>query len=185
MKKYILNTLLLGGSVLLFTACNDNSWNNNLDGFEENTPITDVQTLEYTLTASDYANLAANTTNIELAKNAGLSNDLKAVGTQHYFTENISARDYVPAFLSDPDFQYFTLSDGSSLKLTYNVATNLPEEITAIGAASQFEITEPMYQQIWGSEEDYANSFAPSQPASKHIPAILNSEYPEIGRAHV
>ena len=93
MKKYILNTLLLGGSVLLFTACNDNSWNNNLDGFEENTPITDVQTLEYTLTASDYANLAANTTNIELAKNAGLSNDLKAVGTQHYFTENISARD--------------------------------------------------------------------------------------------
>ena len=179
MKKYILNTLLLGGSVLLFTACNDNSWNNNLDGFEENTPITDVQSLEYTLTASDYANLAANTTNIEIAKNAGLSNDLKAVGTQHYFTENISARDYVPAFLSDPDFQYFTLSDGSSLKLTYNVATNLPEEITAIGAASQFEITEPMYQQIWGSEEDYANSFAPSQPASKHIPAILNSEYPD------
>ena len=36
-----------------------------------------------------------------------------------------------------------------------------------------------MYQQIWGSEEDYANSFAPSQPASKHIPAILNSEYPD------
>lgn len=179
MKKYILNTLLFGGCVVALTGCDDNSWNNELEGFEENTPITDVQTIEYTLSDADYANLAANSTNVALAKEADLSSDLKAVGTQHYFTDKITAREYVPAFLSDPDFPYFTLSDGSALKLTYNVATNLPEEITAIGAASQFEMTESMYQHVWDSETDYVNSFAPSQPASKHIPVILKSEYPD------
>ena len=179
MKKHILNTLLLGGCALVLAGCSENSWNNGLDGFEENTPITDVQTIEYTLTDADYSNLAANTTNIAIAKEADLSNELKAVGTQRYFTDQITARQYVPAFLSDPDFPYFTLSDGSALKLTYKVATNLPNEIADIAAASQFEMTEGHYQYVWGSEEDYANSFAPSQPATKHIPAILKSEYPD------
>ena len=117
MKKHILNTLLLGGCALVLAGCSENSWNNGLDGFEENTPITDVQTIEYTLTDADYSNLAANTTNIAIAKEADLSNELKAVGTQRYFTDQITARQYVPAFLSDPDFPYFTLSDGLVLEL--------------------------------------------------------------------
>ena len=29
------------------------------------------------------------------------------------------------------------------------------------------------------SEEDYVNSFSPSKPASKYIPNILSSEYPD------
>ena len=179
MKKYILNTLVISGLITGLASCNDNSWNNHLDGFEENKTIQDIQTLEYTLNDTDYANLAANSTNKAIASEAGVSKELTAVGTQHYFTDKITAREYVPAFLSDPDFAYFTLSDGSAIKLTYNVATNLPDEITNIANASQFEMSEGLYKYVWDSEEDYVNSFSPSKPASKYIPNILSSEYPD------
>lgn len=179
MKKYFINTLLLGGCIATLVSCDDNSWNNDLDGFDENPPITDIQTIDYQLSDADYVNLASNSTNIQIANEDGLSDELKAVGTQHYFTDKITARQYVPAFLSDPDFPYFTLSDGSAIKLTYNVATDLPEEITAIVSASELTISEENYKYIWGSETDYTEAFSPSNPASKHIPSILASEFPD------
>lgn len=179
MKKYILNTVIVSGLMIAASSCDDNSWNNQLDGFEENKTIVDIQTLEYTLTDTDYANLAGNSTNKALANEDGVSKELTAVGTQHYFTDVITARKYVPAFLSDPDFTYFTLSDGSALKLTYNVATALPEEITAIGAAAQYTVSEEDYMQVWGSEEDYTLAFAPSKPADKNIPTVLKNAYPD------
>lgn len=177
MKKHIFNILLIGGLTVGLSSCDDNSWNNHLDGFEEDKTIEDVQTIEYTLTDADYANLAANSTNKALAAESGNEKALSAVGTQHYFTDVITARDYMPAFLSDPDFAYFTLSDGSALKLTYNVATALPEEITAIGAAAQYKVSDEDYMNVWGSEEDYAAAFAPSKPADKNLPSILSTAF--------
>lgn len=177
MKKYIFNSLLIGGCLFGLSNCDDNSWNNHLDGFESETPITDVQSLEYTLTAQDYANIAANSTNKKMAQNDGLDKELSAVGTQKYFTEIISAQKYVPAFLSDPNFPYFTLSDGSSIKVTYNVATNLPNEITEIANASLYTVDSNAYMNAWGSDTDYIEAYTPSHPASKFVPRILSEEY--------
>ena len=65
--------------MLALAACDYNSWNEDyLDGFE--TPDnTDVKTVEYTLTAADYAAVAANKTNAALAGDA-LKDQLANVG---------------------------------------------------------------------------------------------------------
>ena len=127
MKQYMNRLMVVAGCTLVLAACDDNSWNDKLDGFEEPRP-TDVRTIDYTLTAVDYKTLAANSTNKALAGEA-LAGDLAAVGSQGYFTDKITARDYIPALLSDPKFPYFALSDGSAIKVTYNVAEALPTEV--------------------------------------------------------
>ena len=81
MKKYILNTVIVSGLMIAASSCDDNSWNNQLDGFEENKTIVDIQTLEYTLTDTDYENLAGNSTNKALANEDGVRKELTAVGT--------------------------------------------------------------------------------------------------------
>ncbi|MGN0232022.1 MAG: hypothetical protein ACI4A8_07405 [Muribaculaceae bacterium] len=179
MKKNIIKSLLFGGCVLALASCDVNSWNDKLDGFEGEPEITNEQTIEYTLTDADYSNLAANSTNIALAAEMEVSADLKTVGSKHYFTDKVSARDFVPAFLSDPDFAYFTLSNGSAIKLTYNVAVGLPDEVSAISTATVYEVQDYNYQAIWDSEENYVPCFAPSKPASSGIAAVLNDEYPD------
>ncbi|MBQ8774186.1 MAG: hypothetical protein IJZ17_06950, partial [Muribaculaceae bacterium] len=178
MKKNILNTLLLGACVVSLTACDDNSWNDNLDGFDGNTPITEVKTIDYTLTDADYSAIAKNSTNIALAGEE-LANALKAVGNQHYFTPEIQAKDYIPAFLGSTSFPYFILDDGSSVKVTYKITENLPVEVSAIAAAMEYNVTTDNYKSVWGSDDDYIAAFAPSHSAEKSIPGILTSQYPE------
>ena len=139
MKKNLLYSLLAGACLASVASCDVNAWNDKLDGFEGDPAATNKQAVEYTLTAADYANLAANSDNIAKAGDA-LSKQLKAVGTQHYFTNEISAKEYIPNFLSDPDFSYFTLSDGSSIKITYNTAAEMPEDVVAFGSATEYTL---------------------------------------------
>ncbi len=180
MKKNIFNTLIAGACVVALASCDDNSWNNeHLNGFDDDPAITDVQSIEYTLTDADYGYIASNSANRATAEAAGLSDALKAVGTQHYFTSEITAKDYIPAYLGDAKFPYFVLDNGSAVKVTYKVATNLPEEVTAAAAAQQYDVTDADYQAVWGNEEDYVASFTPSHSAEKNIPAILKSAYPD------
>lgn len=172
MRKSYIYAMLIPSVAIAMTACDDNAWNDKLDGFEGDPAIKDVQTIEYTLTAADYAAIASNSDNLKLAGEAN-ADALKAVGTQHYFAGAISAADYVPAFLASTSFPYFTLSDGSAVKLTYSEATALPEEISQLVAASKVTLTTEDYQIAWGSDDDYVDCFTPSVSASKHIPRLL------------
>ena len=133
MKQYINRLMIVAGCTAALTACDDNSWNDDLPGFEQ-PGVTDVQSVDYTLQAADYKMIAASATNKELAGDA-LAKELAAVGTQGYFTDKITARDYIPALLSDPKFPYFALSDGSAIKVTYNVAQALPAEVAQAASA--------------------------------------------------
>lgn len=178
MKKNLLYSILVGAAVASLASCDVNSWNDKLDGFEGEQTATDSRAIEYTLTDADYANLAANSDNVAKAGDA-LAKALKAVGTQHYFTNEISAKEYVPNFLSDPDFVYFTLDNGSSIKLTFNVAGELPAEITDFAAAEEFTVDEAAYKVVWGDDEKYVEAFTPQNPASKFVPGFLAEEYPE------
>ena len=135
MKTKLLYSALIASCLVALSSCDPNDWNDKLDGFDGDKGITNKQMIAYTFTDADYTNLAANSANIKQAGDT-LSKELKAVGTQHYFTNKITARDYIPNFLSDSDFAYFTLSDGSSINITYRVAGNVPEEVTNFGAAS-------------------------------------------------
>lgn len=170
-------TLALLGCATLLAACSENSWNDNLDGFEV-PGITQVETVSYTLTDEDYATLAGLSDNKALAGD-GLSKALKAVGTQHYFTSEIPASKYVPAFLANSKFPYFTLSKGSAVKVTYNEAQAVSPEIAAIGGAGQYVVSDEDYQQVWGSDNDYTPSFAPSHTASQSLPGLLSERFPE------
>ncbi len=176
MKTKLLYSALIASCLVALSSCDPNDWNDKLDGFDGDKGITNKQMIAYTFTDADYTNLAANSANIKQAGDT-LSKELKAVGTQHYFTDKITARDYIPNFLSDSDFAYFTLSDGSSINVTYRVAGNVPEEVTNFGAASEYTVTETDYQDAWGSEEDYIEAFSPIVSAQKHIPSILSVEY--------
>lgn len=176
MKTKLLYSALIASCLVALSSCDPNDWNDKLDGFDGDKGITNKQMIAYTFTDTDYTNLAANSANIKQAGDT-LSKELKAVGTQHYFTDKITARDYIPNFLSDSDFAYFTLSDGSSINITYRVAGNVPEEVTNFGAASEYTVTETDYQDAWGSEKDYIEAFSPIVSAQKHIPSILSVEY--------
>lgn len=179
MKTIIKNAFLIGAVTLAVASCGENSWNDTyLPGFEGDKGFTDVQTLEYTLTDADYKRIADNKANSAIAKAAGLSKELTAVGTLHYLTQQISADVYIPNLLNDSTFQYFTLTDGSAINVTYNVAENLPAEMIGMNAASTYTVSKADYQKAYDSETDYAESFSPLAPASSNVPKLLAANFP-------
>lgn len=174
MKTIYLRTILALGLTCSLAACNENAWNNHLDGFEEfeSEAKANKQSIEYTLTDADYSAIASNATNVSLAGDK--ADALKLVGSLKRFDSDITAAEYVPAFLGTTSFPYFTLTDGSSVKLTYKVAQAEPEIFTEAAKVQQYTISDDQYfEDVWGSD-DYVTAFAPSMPAEKYIPAILS-----------
>lgn len=182
MKQYISKTLFVAAAaVLALTACDDNSWNKDyLDGFEDAMPDInkDVQTVEYTLTDDDYATLAGLSANKTLAGDE-LKDELANVGKLKRFTDAISAEKYMPAFLSSSGFPYFALNDGSAVKVTFNQADALPEELEKLNAAGSYTLSADDYKTVWGSDEDYAEALSPAHAPKQAIPALLKALKPE------
>lgn len=169
----------LAGAVMM-TACGENAWNDHLEGFKEPPVYSKTETVDYTLTAADYKTIASNSTNKTLAEQAGESAELTAIGNNGYFSTADQARKYLPAFLSASSFPYFTLNAGSSIKVSYNLVTNQPEEVKAINAGVlAYTVSEEDYQVAWGSTEDYIKGFAPQTPASASLPGILKGAFPD------
>ncbi|MDE5752047.1 MAG: hypothetical protein K2H88_05350, partial [Duncaniella sp.] len=76
-------TLLTAGLAVALTGCDENAWNDKLDGFEEPPTYSKVETVTYTLTAADYATIAKSSDNKALAEAAGEAEveALAAIGT--------------------------------------------------------------------------------------------------------
>lgn len=176
-KAYI--RVMLAAAVTLGTAaCDENSWNDHLDGFDkiEDAPITDVQSVEYTLTAADYSTIASDGTNKSLAGEEG-ADALAAVGKNKMFSADAPASKYVPAFLGSSSFPYFTLSEGSAVKITYTQALAGSETAAeAIGAQTLTVPGEFYAETVWESDEDYIDAFSPSKPAANYLVDFLNDE---------
>lgn len=154
------------------TGCDENSWNDKLKGFEDqdDEPVTEVQTIEYTMTDADYSSVSNNATNVALAGDA-LKAALQNVGKQKCFSEQISAEDYAPALLAS---KYYYLDDGSAVNLTYRTSVGLPAELAEAAGAELYTVSEGDYiNEVWESGEDYIDGFAPSKPASKFLPGII------------
>ncbi|WP_297071863.1 choice-of-anchor J domain-containing protein [uncultured Duncaniella sp.] len=177
-------TLLAAGFALVLSGCDENEWNDKLDGFEVPPSYSKVETVNYTLTAADYATIASNSTNKSLAQAAGEEAvaALAAIGTNGAFASEADARLYLPALLANSSFPYFSMNNGSSVKVTYNLSTNQPEEVKAINKAGNvlsYRLKEADYQIAWGSEEDFISGFAPVCPADANLPEILKSALPD------
>lgn len=172
-NKYI-SVLLAAALAATATSCDENYWNDHeLDGFEEITdgPITDVQSVEYTLTEGDYSIISSLSANTAIAGEDGLA-ALKAVGSLKRFSADAPASVYVPAFLASSNFPYFTLTNGSAVRLTYRQAQNEPEIYVAAQAPQTITVSDDFYQEeVWG--ENYINAFSPLKPAADFLPAFL------------
>lgn len=176
MKKYIKSFIVIAAAAATLTGCDDNSWNDKLEGFTPEVPA-DAETIEYTMSAADYKILAGLSANKALAGDENAA-ALSAVGSQGYFTEQIKPQDYIPAFLSQETFPYFALPNGSAVKVTYKYAAEMSPEMEGIVNAESYTLEEADYQSVWGSDTDFANSFAPAHTAAKSLPALLKTKFP-------
>lgn len=177
MKSNIKHTLLVGSLALVLGSCNENSWNDQLDGFEAGPQFSNVQTLDYELTDADYEKISKNKANQALATAKGVKDELTAVGKLFYLNDAISPAEYIPNLLRDSTFQYFTLTKGSAINVKYRIAKNLPEEMVAMNAASAYNVTTADYQNAYGSDENYAETFSPKATAAENIPGILKANF--------
>jgi len=175
--KTYLHALLALSLACAATACDENAWNDKLDGWDdfENQPITEVKSVEYTLTDANYGSIANLDANKALAGAEG-KDALANVGSLKRFSKEAPASVYVPAFLSTSDFPYFTLTNGSSVKLTYRVAENEPETYLAAANAQSISVNKAFYQEeVWASE-NYVEAFAPSKKPSDYLPLFVSDE---------
>lgn len=170
---------LLSAMIVAMTGCSENAWNDDLDGFKDlvnsegTVTATDVQTINYTLTDADYEAIAKLAANKALATTDEESKALAAVGTNHCFSEAAPASKYMPAWFASTSSPFFTLSDKSAIKLTYNENVGMPAEISALASAKQYDLTTDDYISVWGSDDNFINGFAPSKQPSRYIPGFL------------
>lgn len=149
----------------------------NFEGLQDGTVATDVKTLEYTLSDEDYttiANLSANKTLAGEENKAAL----EAMGKNKYFTQTITPKLYLPAWVAS---LYPTADNTSSIKVTSNIAEDLPEELETIQAATEYTLAGTDYKAAW--EDGLIKFFTPSKPAEDFVPGILAGaiESPEAG----
>ena len=180
MNKYIKQLLTLAAVAFVSWGCESDFYNEHMiDGYEPETEITDVQSIEYTLTEDDYSTISKNSTNKANAEAAGQEaiNALAAIGKNKYFSTPDEAAAYVPAFLSSA---YPTLDNNSIVMVTYTTALDMPAEVAAMNAATEYTLTEDNYKTIWESEEDYVKAVTPAT-ASK-LKTVIPSEGLEAGQ---
>lgn len=176
-KRYILG---LGVASLMLAGCSENSWNDQLDGFEVPPVNGGVTTAEYVLTTDDYNTIAGLSENKAIAQNLGEDEvaALAAIGTNGCFATQEQAVRYLPALLAttNKNLPYFTYNNGSAVKVTFNVSDNQPEEVLAINAGTlTYTVSEDDYMKVWDSDDNYINAFAPAKPAAASLPGILKS----------
>lgn len=177
MKKYINRLVVLSGCAMAMTACDDNSWNDKLDGFEGLDTDKSTTTVDYTMNQVDYASLAGLKTAKAYAETEGTADELKAMGSLGYFTDLIDAESYVPFFLADERCPYFALNNGSYIRVTYETMAGQPAVVTGAANADKYTVTTDDYISAWDSDQNYTEAFAPSCAASKYIPTILKDAF--------
>lgn len=177
MNKTIFKSVLVAGVAVALSSCGENSWNDHyLDGFEGGPDYNEPSTTEgtYTLTTEDYA--AISKLLIAEATTEDQTVAAKAIATNLYFDKNsvYPASVALPTFMKTASFPYYLDANGSNVAVTYTEADEVPEELSAIASARTYKVSDADYQEIWGSEENYVASFAPSHTAASELPGILS-----------
>lgn len=177
MKKIILwSSIALAG---LFAACDDDY----IDKFDVDSSITDVKNQTFTLTDADYSALANLPANKELAlskdpENKTYLDALKKVGEKGYFTDDITADEFLPAFLASR----FPHADmGSKFVVTYNQYKAPAAYLEDFDEMTAYTLTSKDYKVVWGNTL-VAPFLTPS--TLNKIPALLsaNVQNPEEGK---
>ena len=162
MNKNIFSKIaLMAGVALMGISCQTDYFNEHyLPGYEGESEITNTQSMEFTLSADDYAAIAKNSDNKAIAEAAGEEAvaALSAISKNKYFANQDEAAAYIPAWLAA---SYPTYDNGSLALITYTMALDIPADVANMNAATEYTLTEEDYMTIWGSEEDYAMAVTP------------------------
>ena len=178
MNKNILYAFMAGATAIGLASCDENSWNDHyLDGFEAGVDYDDSQTGTYTITADNYgaiSKLLQNEATTDAEKAAA-----KAIETNMYFNQAsiYPAETALLPFLNSTSFPYYLGGNGSTVDITYNVASDIPAELTDLQSAKTYTVSTSDYSGVWGSPTAFISSFAPKATASSKLPAILASEF--------
>ena len=128
--KHIYIALL--ASAALTTACSD--YNDQFEGLKEGHHAVDIKKKDYLLTADDYKAIAEDAANKALAKQNGEVDELAALAKTQQFTEKITSKEYLPAFLAK---KWFMADNGSAIKVTF-----IYHEIYGLDLEQDFESAE-------------------------------------------
>lgn len=168
MKKIIYS--LLSGLVfaVLLSACNN--FNDQFDGLDAKTQITNLVAYTYTLTDADYTTIsnAAVAATTDIAAKA-LAQTIK---TNKYFTNLAPASTNVP-FLLKGKYPYADL--GSTALITYAFGEDRPTFLSDLTTVNI--LTNADYQSAWGGG-NYVSAFTPTISPAAKIPAILAAKFP-------
>lgn len=155
LKKF-LAIALLGG--LALTGCDYNE--DNFEGLDEMAALKDVQALTYTLTADDYATMASKASSMA---SGDAVDALKAIGAAEAFSAEYPAADYLPYFLAYTGGKFYTLSNDSSIKVTYNYQDEAPADIQALNAAVAYTLSTDDYKKAWDNDTNYIKALKSNQ----------------------
>lgn len=168
MKKHMMASLAM---LAMLAACND-EYN---DKFDIQNDILDVKNITMTLEQSDYATIAGNATNRELA----LAKDpegktgvaaLELIGKKGYFTADAPADEYLPAFLSD---KYPNADLKSKFTVTYNQYQAPSAYLNDFASVKGYAFDKSDYQTVWG---DRVEALFLSPSTLTKIPVILGDK---------
>lgn len=168
MKK-IFYSLISGLAIAaLLGGCN--KFNDQFEGLDDMTKPTNVASLNYTLTAADYATmktaaLANATTDEEIAA-------ANAIGTSLAFNSTFGAADYVPAVLNK---MYYSFDMGSSVMLTYNYDEGVIPYLADYTSAQVYKTVDADYE-TFGGLVGAIKYFVPSFMPEEGIPDILDAQ---------
>lgn len=149
--------------LLVFTACDPmEDINNELDkkdtGYSNN--------VSYTLTDDDYSIVA------DLALLADPNDTVNAafIEDNKYFTEDVSARTYLPAFIED---KYPALAVSSAAVMTYNYYYDYPEYLAELNAPNEYEVSDVDYASV-GEDQGKYKCFLGTDNPEQYIPGFLS-----------
>lgn len=144
------------------TACEDYT-EHNFGSRDELYQPTQLSNLQVTLTDANYEDIAKNEDNKALALAADTDSttyrDLLSVGEKKYFRGNISPDAYLPAMLRQlvGNSQYYAMTSGSSITITYMAASDSTVNGTAFTPAASFQAGKYLMAPL-GEEQVLGNS---------------------------
>lgn len=180
MKYNIFNGLIACGALAVLAGCSENSWNDEyLDDFKAPGVYTATETVDYTLSASDFKAIGDLDAALTQAEADGFTKtQLQNWAKLGYFTSDFPANKYLPIFLDSSSFPYFAANDGSAVTVNYQEQIE-NEVINAVYNAKVLTLSNLDYQAAWNDPDKFAYTFTPKVSASKSLPSILKSNYPD------
>ncbi|WP_418660660.1 choice-of-anchor J domain-containing protein [Bacteroides ilei] len=166
MKKILFASTILLASL---TACEDYN-----DQFNIGSQISDVKKgVAIKLAAADYATVANNATNKEIALSKDPENGtyvaaLEAIGKNRYFASKTEAEWFLPAFITE---KYPQADAGSRFSVSYNMYKEPSAYLADFKNLKEYTLSNADYRKVWG---DNASATYLSPSTVKKLPEVLS-----------